>query len=98
MAKMTVEMPKKKTKSKVSHIHIKRMENGYEVRHEMEPTSSPNMMMGHGPSPAAMGFNGKKMRKQMLDHVASLADQMHDMPENEPETAQAEPTGVASSA
>jgi hypothetical protein len=103
--KMTVETPKKETKRKVRHIHVSKLKNGYEVSHEMEPAltkGGQNMSMGYTPPPPSMGFNGngnmKKAHKQMLAHVADLAAQMHDMPESQPETEQAESTGAASAA
>jgi len=79
--KMIAEKPMaKKSKRQVRHIHVERAANGFKVGHSLEPnkTRSPGGAMNpsYEPDPKDAVFNGPKAHKQMLAHVAGLAQQM----------------------
>jgi hypothetical protein len=82
--KMTAEkMPSKKTKRKVRHIRVEKAANGFVVGHGLEPSMTRRPGGGLMPSydeasPKDAVFNGPKAHKQMLAHVAGLAQQMGD--------------------
>jgi hypothetical protein len=87
--KMTAEkMPGKKGKRKVRHIRVERAANGYTVAHSLEPQMQRRpggglMPMYDEPSPKDAVFSGPKAHKQMIAHVAGLAQQMGDADEGE---------------
>lgn len=81
MAEVKIEKKVTKTPTKkVSDIHIKKMGNGYHVRHEHDPEMKRipggGQMPVHGASPEPMVFSGAKAKKMMLAHVGNLSDQM----------------------
>lgn len=82
--KMTAEKSApKKGKRKVRHVRVERAANGYTVSHSLEPQMQRRPGGGmhpmyDEPSPKDAVFNGPKAHKQMLAHVAGLAQQMGD--------------------
>lgn len=93
MAKVTGVMPKKKGAKKVVHFRGTRAGNGWTIHHEVEPdtTRKPgggNMMMPDSQPKEPMVFSGPKANKQMLAHVAALANQG-----DEEDTAEPMPAG-----
>ena len=89
MAKVQASHPAPKGKKRrVAHVRITHGNNGYAVHHEFEREApkphSMNSISPMEPDPKPNYFAGKNAKKDMMNHLSGLADQMGPEQEEEP--------------